>query len=94
MSATIAAEIATTDAALIFDADESLIAGRIAGLVEIVDAHRIERPRIEGDWLVWDLTVSEQTADKFVGRAKSRGYRSTTARRGRLVVHIDDLVEA
>lgn len=91
---TIAAQIATTDAALTFGADEALIASRIAGLVEIVDEHRIAAPRLEGDWLVWDLRVSEQTASKFVARAKSRGYRSTTARRGRLVVHVDDLVEA
>jgi hypothetical protein len=69
------------------------IAERIARLVEIVDEHRVAKPRLDGEWLVWDITVSEQTMAKFVSRAKSAGYRSLFCRDGRFGLHIDALGE-
>ena len=42
---------------------------------EAIFGHRIASGTQSGKWMVYDLTVSEMTASKFVERAKRQGFR-------------------
>lgn len=57
---------------------------------EILGEHRIANPRVEGDWLVWDLMRDERTVAKRFDRLK-RVHRASFMRRGRVGVHVDEL---
>ena len=37
--------------------------------------HRIENHKLNGKWNVYDLTVSEQTAQKFINRSRQEGFK-------------------
>lgn len=80
---------ATTEIQAIAD-QHGLDAARINAVIDTLGDHRITSPRVEGDWLVWDVTRDERTMAKFADRLK-RQYRASFMRRGRVGVHRDSL---
>lgn len=67
--------------------EHSLDPGTIASIVDILGEHRIANPRVSGDWMIWDLMVSETTIEKRYGKLKSR-YPASFVRRGNVGVHL------
>ena len=63
---------------------------KLAELQAIIGSDRCIRPRLEGDWIIWD-SASEPTMRKFVMRAKKAGYRAVFARDSRFGCHTDYL---
>ena len=52
--------------------------------METVFGNRIKAPAESGKWIIWRATVSPQTLDKFVRRAKDAGIRGVWARDGKV----------
>jgi hypothetical protein len=66
--------------------EHSLDPESLAIIVDILGDHRVANPRVEGEWLVWDLQVSERTMEKRFRRLKSH-YSASFMRPGRIGVH-------
>jgi hypothetical protein len=59
----------------------------MACIMDILGPHRVANPREEGEWLVWDLRVSERTLEKRFRKLKAR-YPASFLSRGRIGIHL------